>query len=146
MLLCLLPVPRAQVNNVLSVGEIAPLHLKRGATVEQKVTLELRPGFHVNSNKPNDEFLIPLKLTWTSSGIDAGTVDYPAPRLEKSDFSTQPLSVFDGTFAIVTHFHAPDSAAAGAGVVKGKLRYQACNNRECLQPKTIDITVPYEVE
>ena len=146
MLLIALPHLSAQVNNVLTVGEVAPLHLKRGATGEGKVTLELRSGFHVNSNKPNDEFLIPLKLTWTRGGIEAGEVDYPSPKLEKSDFSTQPLSVFDGTFAIVTHFRAAADAPPGAGTMKAKLRYQACNNRECLQPKTVDITLPYEIE
>lgn len=145
-LLAPLPHPRAQVGNVLSVGEIAPLHLKRGATADARVTIELRPGFHVNSNKPNDEFLIPLKLTWLAGAIDAGAIDYPAPKLEKATFSTQPLSVFDGTFAIVTHFHAPQNAPAGAGTLKGRLRYQACNDRECLMPKTIDIAVPYDVE
>jgi len=146
LLIAFSPVVRGQAN-VLSVGEILPLHLKRGETVEQKLTLQLRPGFHVNSNKPNDEFLIPLRLTWsTSSAVEAAPVQYPAPKTEKSDFSEKPLSVFDGDFRIVTLFRASPSATPGAGVLNGKLRYQACNNRECLQPKTIDLKLPYDIE
>jgi len=123
------------------------LHVARGQAAEQKLTLQLRPGFHVNSNKPNDEFLIPLKLTWTPAGpLETGAVEYPEPKIEKSDFSDKPLSVFDGTFLLVTHVRAAASASPGAGVLNGKLRYQACNNRECLQPKTIDIKVPWEIE
>src|SRR5579884_2056972 len=98
-----LPQLHAQGANVLSVGEIPTLHVHRGQAAEQKLTLELRPGFHVNSNKPNDEFLIPLKLTWApSAGIEPGAVEYPAPKLEHSSFSDKPLSVFDGTFQIIT--------------------------------------------
>jgi DsbC/DsbD-like thiol-disulfide interchange protein len=137
----------AQTGNVLIVGEIRPLHVQRGQPAEQKLTLQLRSGFHVNSNKPNDEFLIPLKLTWTpNSSVEPGAVTYPTPRTEKSDFSDKPLSVFDGTFQLVTPVKAAASAAPGAGFLTGKLRYQACNNRECLQPKTVEIKVPWEIE
>ncbi|HZU25402.1 MAG TPA: protein-disulfide reductase DsbD domain-containing protein [Bryobacteraceae bacterium] len=143
----LVPAARAQGPNVLSIGEVPTLHLQRGQAAEQKLTLQLRPGFHVNSNKPNDEFLIPLKLTWTpNSAVEAGAVQYPAPKLENSSFSDKPLSVYDGTFQIVTPVRAGAGAAPGAGVLNGKLRYQACNNRECLQPKTVDIKVPWEIE
>ncbi len=36
---------------------------KPGSTVEAKVSLQLRQGYHVNSNTPSDDYLIPLKLT-----------------------------------------------------------------------------------
>ena len=132
---------------MLSVGEIGTLRLQRDRPAEQRLSLQLRPGFHVNSNKPNDEYLIPLKLTWnTPPGIEAGPVDYPSPTQGKSDFSEKPLSVFDGAFQIVTHFRAGAAAAPPAGTITGKLRYQACNNRECLQPKTIELKLPYEID
>ena len=28
----------------------------------------------------------------------------------------------------------------------GKAQYQACSNRACYPPKTIDVTVPYQVQ
>jgi hypothetical protein len=30
--------------------------------------------------------------------------------------------------------------------IQGKLRYQACNERECLPPKTLDVQVPMDIE
>jgi hypothetical protein len=30
-------------------------------------------------------------------------------------------------------------------VIPGKLRYQACNDRMCLQPKTIDVSLPVDI-
>jgi Disulphide bond corrector protein DsbC len=73
-------------------------------------------------------------------------VFYPKPQFEKYDFSPQPVSVFSGSFEIATRFKAPSNAAAGLTTVSGKLRYQACNNKECLPPKTIDLQLPVNVQ
>jgi len=31
-------------------------------------------------------------------------------------------------------------------MINGKLRYQACNEKECLQPKTLDVQIPIDIE
>jgi len=41
----------------------------------------LQPGFHVNSNMPGDDYLIPIKLTWNKDPLEAGQVTYPKPQL-----------------------------------------------------------------
>ncbi len=119
---------------------------KRGQTVTAKVSADLRSGYHVNSNTPADEYLIPIKLTWAKSPFPVEQVVYPKPKLEKFDFSPQPVSVFSGTFDILTKFKVPANAAPGLTTISGKLRYQACNNKECLPPKTIDIQLPVNVQ
>jgi len=40
------------------------LRVPRTGSVEQSLKLRLQPGYHVNSDKPNDDFLIPLRLSW----------------------------------------------------------------------------------
>jgi hypothetical protein len=124
---------------------VARVSVARGQTAKQTLTLYVRAGFHVNSNKPNDDYLIPLTLTWEKGVVEAGAVEFPAPQLEKSSFSDRPLSVYSGTFRLVTPFRAPVDAAAGPGTVMGKLHYQACNDHECLRPQTIEVRVPVEV-
>ena len=106
----------------------------------------MRPGFHANSNAPNDEFLIPLKLTWPAGPIEAAQVTYPKPQSEHYAFSTNPVSVFSGTFEIVTRFKAPAGIPPGLTPISGKLRYQACNEKECLPPRTIDVRVTMDVQ
>jgi len=94
-----------------------------------------------------DEYLIPLKLTWKSTGaLEAGQVAYPKPTLEKYEFSENPLSVYTGAFELVANFKVAANAPAGPGVAAGQLRYQACNDRACFPPKTIDINLPYQVQ
>lgn len=107
---------------------------------------EMRSGFHVNSNSPSDEFLIPFKLTWDKAPLETEQIIYPRPQFEKYDFSEKPVSVFSGNFEIVTRFKAPVSAAPGLAQMTGKLRYQACNNKECLPPRTMDVRFTVNVQ
>lgn len=137
---------RAQPNNVLTITPSDHVSIKRGGSTEIKLKLELRPGFHVNSDKPSDDYLIPLKLTWAKDPLQAEQVVYPKPQMEKYDFSLTPLSVFSGTFEIVTHFKAPPTASPGPAMMNGKLRYQACNNKECLAPKNVEVAISVDIQ
>ncbi len=135
----------AQSNNVLTIAPPEPVKAKAGAPVQLKVALSLREGYHCNSNKPSDEYLIPLKLTWAAGPLEAPEVVYPAPQMEKYSFSDKPLSVYTGNFELVTKFKVAASATPGQAMVSGKLRYQSCTDRMCLPPKTLDVTVPVDI-
>jgi DsbC/DsbD-like thiol-disulfide interchange protein len=129
------------------VGEPQKAAGKRNAALQVKIPVVVKEDYHVNSNKPNEEYLIPLKLTWTSMGaLEGGTVTYPKPVLEKYEFSEQPLSVYTGSIELVANFKVAANAPAGPGAATGKLRYQACNNKACFPPKTVDVTVGYHVQ
>jgi thiol:disulfide interchange protein DsbD len=132
-------------SNVLSIAPPEKVTAKIGSTAQVKVSLELRPGYHCNSNKPSDEYLIPLKLTWAAGPLEAPEVTYPEPQMEKYSFSDKPLSVYTGNFDLITKFKVPASSVAGQVMITGKLRYQACTDRMCLQPKTLDVTIPIDI-
>jgi thiol:disulfide interchange protein DsbD len=131
-------------TNVLSVAS-DKVTAKMGGTAQAKLTLQLRPGYHVNSNMPADAYLIPLKLTWNAGPLEGGEVLYPKPQMEKTGFSEQPLSVYSGDFDILTKFKVASTARIGPTALTGKLRYQACNDRMCLAPKTVDVTLQIDV-
>ena len=130
---------------VLKVAPPESVSAKIGGTVRVVLTVQVDDGYHVNSNTPAESFLIPLRLTWTRGPLDAGVVSFPKPEFEKLSFSQKPVSVFKGRFEIVTKFKVPSSASAGRATVSGKVHYQACNNRMCLPPRTIDVAVPLEI-
>jgi len=118
---------------------------KAGATVESALPVELRPGYHVNSNTPSDDYLIPLRLTWDAGLLEATGFTFPQAHMEKYRFSQKPLSVFMGDFQIITKFKVAANAAAGPATLTGKLRYQACNDSMCLPPKTLDVSLQVEI-
>ena len=118
---------------------------KKGAAAVAKLNVQLRNGYHVNSNTPAEEYLIPLRLTWTPTPLERPEVSYPKPHSEKYDFSDKPLSVFTGDFDLQTKFHVPATASIGMQMITGKLRFQACSNKECFPPKTVEIKLAVDI-
>lgn len=119
---------------------------KPGATVTVKVSAALSDGFHLNSHTPQETWLIPLTLKWTEGALESGEVQYPAPKMLKVPFQEKPLSVLTGKFELTTKFKVSASAPAGSSMVLGKLRYQACNDKSCFAPKTVDVKIPVQIQ
>jgi hypothetical protein len=141
-----LPLAIAQApQNVLTYAPPKKVTAKIGGAADGVLSMKLIPGFHVNSNTPSDEFLIAMKLTWNAGPLQAGETVFPKPEMQKYSFSQKELSVFTGDFDIVTKFKASPTATPGLNVMTGKLRYQACNDKMCLTPKTIDVTLPIQI-
>lgn len=142
------PCALAQLNqfgNVLNYTPPRKIAAHPGTTVESSLPLQLRPGYHVNSNTPPDQYLIPLRLTWNPGVLQPTDVTFPSAENRKYAFSEKPLSVYGGEFALVTRFKVPADAPAGPFQLTGKLRYQACNDQMCLPPKTLDVTINGEI-
>ena len=137
-----------QINtNLATASVVAPVAIKRGAQAQGKVHVRLLPGYHMNSNKPLDEYLIPLRLTWTATApLEAVRTEYPAGKMEKYEFSEKPLSVITGDFDLTTEFRAPAATPVGAQIVTGKLRYQACDTKACYPPRTIEVKLTVDVQ
>lgn len=131
-------------QNKLVVSPAAPITVNHGDSATEALRVTVLPGFHVNSDKPKDDYLIPLKLTWNAGPLEAKSISYPKPEEVKVGADT--LRVFTGTFEIQTEFRAPGNAAPGSGTVTGKLRYQACNSDMCFRPASIEIRVPVTIQ
>ncbi|HEY3841413.1 MAG TPA: protein-disulfide reductase DsbD domain-containing protein [Bryobacteraceae bacterium] len=118
--------------------------VKKGATIDVKVSATLNEGFHLNSHTPTEDYLIPLSLKWEGPLQEVDTV-YPKPQMEKYSFDEKPLSVLTGQFPLVTKFKAPAGAAPGPVTMNGKVRYQACNNTMCFAPKTVPVSLTIQI-
>lgn len=106
-----------------------------GSQVLLEVAARIDDGWHVNSNTPTYDFLIPTTL---ELGLPA---DWPNPSLEwppakeqSFSFAEVPLSVFDGRFIARARVDIPATAASGSITVPLTLAYQACDDKSCLQP------------
>ncbi len=140
----LLPMLLAAQNELLTVSA-QPATGKKSEPFVAKLNVQLKPGLHANTNKPNDELLIPLKLTIDKGGFDVVKVDYPAGKNEKYSFSDQPLNVYSGAFQIGVTLKARPGTAAGLAMAGGKLRYQACSETMCFPPKTVDVRIAVDL-
>jgi hypothetical protein len=142
----------AQAQGSGKVVKVAPgesvYKIKRGAAAAQiVVTIEVDEGYHINSNRPAEKYLIPTALKIEPiTGLTTTPVIYPKAKLQKFEFSQKPLSVFEGKAVLKITARALSSLATGAQTLKGKLTVQACNNQQCLRPQTIDVSIPLQVE
>ena len=139
-----LPLLSLAQQNKITIDPPEQISVKRGGTVTETLKLTVAPGVHVNSDRPKDEFIIPLKLTWTDGPLVAKSVAYP--KAEEIKVGSQMLTVFTGNFAIQTSFQAAAGASAGPATVNGKLRYQACNNEMCFRPATAEVRLPVIIQ
>jgi len=136
----------AQTSPNLTVAPVPTVKAAKGGTATITIEANLPKGFHANSNKPTEAYLIPLTLKWTSGPLTMESVEYPKPSMEKYSFSDTPLSVVTGDFKITTKFKVPADAAGGPASQVGSLKYQACNDRACFPPKTVPVSVTVSVE
>ncbi|MFY9556377.1 MAG: protein-disulfide reductase DsbD domain-containing protein [Blastocatellia bacterium] len=134
-----------------SVVKVSPgesvYKIKRGGAVQVEVVIKVGEGYHINSNRPLEKYLIATTLKIDRSpGLTVTPVVYPKAKLEKFEFSKNPLSVFEGKAVLKLTARALSSLAPGAQYLKGKLMVQACNNQQCLRPQSIDVNIPLQVE
>jgi len=96
-------------------------------------------GLHVNSHTPSDEFLIPTVFSIPDgAGVKLDAAIYPAGSMISLPVDPKTkLSVYTGEFII----QARIVAARGNHLMQGKLRYQACDNNQCMPPKTINVPI-----
>jgi Disulphide bond corrector protein DsbC len=126
-----------------SVAYLYPTQVTIPAGKPSPVALHFRvaSGLHINSHTPSNSFLIPTTLAFPAGmGVHLEAATYPAgSEIALPVDPTTKLSVYTGEFVI----HARILAEAGHHAVQASLHYQACNDNECLPPKTI--TVPIDV-
>ncbi len=114
------------------------------ARVAAKVTVE--EGWHVNSNTPTFEYLIPTRLNLElPAGWSDESVRYPKHKMQAFAFADQPLAVYDGEFVLQAEIKIPAGARDGAVPVRAALRYQACNDSQCLPPVTTEAKISLTV-
>lgn len=121
--------------------------VKRGSAVQIAVIVEVDEGYHINSNRPAEKYLIPTALKIErAAGLTTALVAYPKAKMQTFEFSKTPLSVFEGKAVLKLTVRALPSSPTGDRALKGKLTVQACNNQQCLRPQTIDVSIPLQVE
>jgi hypothetical protein len=118
-------------------------------TEETMVNLNFRvsSGFHINSNLPKSEFLIPTALKMDlPTDIVLGKIAYPAGQDLAFPFSPEGmLSVYTGDFTVAVAVHPLRSVVPGKYIMHGVLRYQACDNAQCFPPKTLPVSFEVKV-
>ena len=130
--------------------ELAPIgnvRMQPGATRRIELDFRVKSNFHINSNKPKSNLLIPttLKLV-TAKPLEIATIQYPPGEEQSFAFApNEKLSVYSGDFTIYVVLKAPTYAHGGFHV-GGELYYQACDKNACYPPKRTPVDFDVRVQ
>lgn len=132
---------------VVTVRTPIGLVVAPGATAKARIAVKVVEGFHVQANPASQKFLIPTRIeVRAAEGIEPGEAVYPRGKPYRIESSPDPLSTYDGTFEIALPLRAAAGAAAGERVLRGTLRYQACDSQSCLAPVRIPVEIKVTVK
>jgi DsbC/DsbD-like thiol-disulfide interchange protein len=105
--------------------------------------VEVKEGYHIQANKVNDEFLVPTTVeVVTGKNIELGKQSFPVAKKFKLEGTNDFLDVYDGNFQITIPFKTQRGVKKGKYNLQARLRYQACDFKSCLFPKTIEFIIP----
>lgn len=109
-----------------------------GDTFELNLELTVAPGFHINSQKPEDELLVPTSVELKKDpALELKEVIFPEARKKKFKFSDKPLSVYEGQIKVKLKIELAEGVCGSSLEIEGKVRYQACDQEACLRPSSV---------
>ena len=119
----------------------------RGKVTNVALRFQVGSGFHINSNTPAADYLIPttLKLD-VPTDIVVGKIIYPEG--EQMSFAFAPdekISVYSGEFDLSVQVRPLSSMLPGKYEIRGRLKYQACDKAACFPPKQLPVAFEVKV-
>jgi thiol:disulfide interchange protein DsbD len=138
--------PAGSSKHVQVESKLAVTQVKKGSSFEAEVVLRIAAGWHINSHKPSQDYMIATAVEIEpTEGLIVSDILYPKATMTKLALSDDSLSVYEGTVSIIVPFTSTEKLPAGKNSAVGKITIQACNNKVCLAPSILSIAFPFEV-
>lgn len=133
-----------QPGNTVPTVTMAPVgkvQVRAGGSTTVQLDFRVGNEFHVNSNKPKSDLLIPTALHLSGpEPLRIAAVNYPPGQDMSFPFApTEKLSVYSGDFTITATVKASAKAATGNYPISGVLHFQACDRSACYPPRSIPV-------
>ena len=110
------------------------------------VSIEVKPGYHIQAHEVEDEFIIPttLEIIGNNDFVIQKPI-FPASKKFKLEGTDTYLEVYDGRFEVRIFFTTTNQIQKEIHRLKAKLSYQACDSLRCFAPKTLEFLVEVDV-
>lgn len=130
------PVSAPAATHRVKAVPVSTVAVRAGGNSPVQLPFEVLPGYHINSNQPTSELLIPTVLRLDPpTDLATGKIRYPPGQDLSFAFAPkEKLNVYTGDFTIRAMVSAARSAPPGTYRVRGTLKYQACDNKACYPP------------
>lgn len=133
------PVEKVSAEGYISLDKVQP-----GRDFQIAIVVKIVEGWHVNAN-PAGENLIPTEITPPDTpNLTFGEAVYPmGETLNIASIGMAP--VYHDTITIGIPATLLQSAPIEPTTLDLQLRYQACNDEQCLFPETLSVTIQIDV-
>ena len=146
--LCAASAAQAPVQPVQWTGAVTPkTAVKPGTSIDIELSAEVQEGWHVYGLTQLPGGPTPLRVSVDANeaarGTGAATGTAPLKKHDTAfDLDTE---VYERSFALHLPVQVDEHAAARRQTVPVSVRFQSCNDRVCLPPRTVHISVPIEI-
>jgi uncharacterized protein len=130
---------------VKSLASVSSKQVNAKTPFDVKVQLEIAKGWHINANPPSQKELIPTTVSVNPDApVEVVSVNYPKGESVHFDFSGESLDVYSGRVTISMKLKLKRGVSSEkAFPLDLTLKYQACDDQQCLAPSTQTIRVEY---
>ena len=125
-----------------------PLAIAPGEAFEVELTLTIQDRYHIYANPAGSDDVIPTVIT-LEPGSKAELVEVRYPKGESKVLAANgpgKVTVFEKSAAPVAKIRLPLETPTGTATIHLRIRYQACDDKACLAPATLDVPVSVEVK
>lgn len=138
--------PRISSETLVKVTA-EPMDVAAGQGNEVIVKINTQSGYHINANPASFEYLKATELDLPSTPeLVVYYIYYPNPQLKKFSFSDQALRVYEGETQLKVMLNAEKAAPKGPRTMPAKLNVQACDDKVCYPPGSINLSIPVTIK
>src|SRR5580704_9138499 len=106
-----------------------------GAAVTLKLNATVKPGWHLYSLTPTAD-INPTTIGFLeNSALQSVTVYQPKPEKKLDPVLKHEVETYSGEAVFLVRAQLKQDAPPGEATMTAQVRYQACNDKECLRPK-----------
>lgn len=136
------PKDALSVQAAASVKQVVP-----GKPFQILVTLDIKHPYHVNANPASEKFLIPTSVAMEPvPGVTFAPPQYPKGLQREFAFTLgKKIAVYEGKTVIRITATPAKSLKPGELTLRGKVNYQACDDKSCYPPGDLPFTLKLKV-
>lgn len=116
-----------------------------GTLLKIAIRANIKETWHINSDKPNEDFLIASQVISKNGKFPIAVIKYPEAENLELGFSEKPVSVFQGDIVIGLMINIDKQLPIGDYRLPLQLKYQACNDQTCMPPTSVTDTLTISV-
>ena len=126
----------AGVDSVVGVRAFAPADpVQAGGDAALTIELEIARSYHINSNSPLQDYLIPTSVEFDPlPGVTFDDAVFPEADVKKLPVSDTPMSVYERAVKITAAIRLAEDFSQKEAILHGRVRSQACDRNSCLPP------------